>query len=282
MAQEMSGKTCVVTGASSGIGAEIARGLAAMGARVVMVCRDRARGEAARAAIASETGSQVDLLIADLLSQHEVRRVAGQILDVCPRLDVLVNNAGAVFGRRVLTEDGIEATFALNHLAYFLLTTLLLDRLRVTPGARVVNVASAAHRMGRIDFDNLRGEGRYGAQRMYARSKLANILFTRELARRLRGTGILVNCFHPGVVATRFGDSGSSFFRRLVKLGRPFMRGPRKGAETGIWLATSPDVTTSGGYYFDRRETYSSDDARNAELAKTLWLESQALVAGSE
>jgi NAD(P)-dependent dehydrogenase (short-subunit alcohol dehydrogenase family) len=279
MSQHLSGKVAVVTGASSGIGVEIARGLASKGARVGMVCRDRARSEPVREAVAAETGQPVDLFLADLSSLAQVRRVAAELLAAYPRLDVLVNNAGAVFGRKTMSVDGIEMSFALNHLAAFLLTDLLLPRLRASPAARIVVVSSAAHRMGRMDLENLRGEDGYGAMRMYARSKLANVLFTRELARRLDGSPILVNCLHPGVVATRFGETGGPITSLFYRIGSLFMRKAARGADTAVWLANSPEVTGSGGYYFDRREAYTSAEARDLELARRLWRVSEELVA---
>jgi retinol dehydrogenase 14 len=269
---QMSGKTCVVTGATSGIGREIALALARLDAKVGIVCRDRERGEAVRDEIARKTGGRADVFVADLASQAEIRRVARELLEAYPRIDVLVNNAGGIAGRLSLTEDGIERTFAVNHLAYVLLTYLLLDRLRASAPSRIVNVSSAAHRMGQIDFDNLRGEKRYSSQVMYGRSKLANILFTRELSLRLHGSSVVVNAFHPGIVRTRFGDTGPAWYRWLIQLVRPFMRSPERGADTGVWLAAAHETgKITGKYFFDREEAGMSDAARNELLARQLW-----------
>jgi len=268
----LTGKVCVVTGATSGIGLETVTALAAAGATVGLVGRDRARGQAALEALGPDRRN-ARLFLGDLSSQREVRRLAAELLASWERLDVLVNNAGAVIGRKTWSEDGIELTFALNHLAPFLLTCLLLDRLKGTPGSRVVTVASRAHYYGSIDFGNLRGEEKgYQAQLAYGRSKLANILFTRELARRLEGSGPVANCMHPGVVATRFGQEGGALTRLSYKLLRPFIRNAREGADTVIWLATAPEAgRVSGEYFVDRRVAPTSRAARDPELARRLW-----------
>ena len=211
----MTGKTCVLTGATSGIGRETAVALAGLGARLALVCRDRGRGEDAVAEIAARTGNRdVVLHLADLSSQRDVRRVAAEILAAHPQIHVLVNNAGVVNLRRTLTEDGLETVFATNHLAYFHLTLLLLDRLRASAPARIVNVASDAHRWGRLDLDDLGNARRYRAMQVYGQSKLANILFTYELARRLAGSGVTCNCLHPGAVGTRLGHNNGMIARR--------------------------------------------------------------------
>ncbi len=273
-------KTCVVTGANSGIGREVARGLAAEGWRVLMVARSREKGEAARAEIMASTGNRhVELLISDLSSQRIVRELAATILDRCDRLDALINNAGLTLGKRILTDDGIEMTFAVNHLAPFLLTRLLLDRLKASAPSRIVNVASDAHRRGEIDFDDPSAERGYSAWRAYSQSKLANVLFTRELARRLEGTDVTVTCLHPGVVRTGFGRQGSTFIRFGTRIAGAFLLSPKKGADTAIWLATSPAVEgASGGYYEKRRLARPSEAAQNSEAAKRLWELSEKMV----
>jgi NAD(P)-dependent dehydrogenase (short-subunit alcohol dehydrogenase family) len=273
-------RTCVVTGANSGIGKEIARGLAAEGSRVVMIARDPERGEAARADVSSSTGNDaVELVICDLASQRQVRELGATVLARCDRLDVLVNNAGLILGEKVVTEDGIETTFAVNHLATFLLTNLLLGRLRASAPSRIVTVASDAHRGAPIDFDDPGFARGYSAWRAYSQSKLANILFTRELARRNRGSGVTANCLHPGVVRTGFGRQGPTSIRIGTKIVGLLLLSPKKGADTALWLATSPDVEdASGGYYEKRRLTNPSRTARDPEAAKRLWELSEELV----
>lgn len=279
MSQLMRGKTCIVTGASAGIGKATARELAARGANVVLVCRDPARGDIAMREVASQGSGTVELLIADLSSQRDIRRVAREILDAHPRIDVLINNAGGIFGERLLTEDGLEMTFALNHLGYFLLTSLLLERLQASAPARIVNVSSGAHQLGRLDWNNLQGERSFKSLRAYGLSKLANVLFTYELARRLAGTGVTVNCMRPGTVATNFGASGTRLIQRLVRLGRPFMRTPEQGADTVVWLATAREVEgVTGKYFDDRKDVRSSKISYDEQAARRLWLESERMV----
>ena len=275
----MTGKTCLVTGASSGIGLETARGLAERGARVLMAARDAGRGEAARCDVAKSTGNDsVELVLADLGSQRQVRALAEDVLERCDRLDVLVNNAGLTLGERVLTEDGIETTFAVNHLAPFLLTNLLRDRLVESAPARVVTVASDAHNGGQIDFEDLSGERSFSGWAAYCQSKLANILFTRELTRRLAGTGVTATCLHPGVVRTGFGRKGPAFIRTSLKVGRYLLLSPERGADTAVWLAASPEVDgQSGGYYVKRRLTQPSRAARDPRAAERLWKVSEHL-----
>jgi len=280
----MTAKTCLVTGANSGIGKEIARGLAAAGASVLMVARDRERGEAARAEVALSTGNQkVELLVCDLSSQRQIRELAATVLGGCDRLDVLVNNAGLTLDKRILTEDGIETTFAVNHLAPFLLTHLLLERLKASKPSRIVTVASDAHRGARIDFDDPSAERGFSAWRAYCQSKLANILFTRELARRLRGTGVTATCLHPGVVRTGFGRQGPALIRVGTRIVGMFLLSPAKGADTAIWLATSPEVEgASGGYYQKRRLTNPALAARDPAAAARLWELSEAFTTSDE
>jgi NAD(P)-dependent dehydrogenase (short-subunit alcohol dehydrogenase family) len=278
---DMKGKTCVVTGANAGIGRETVRALARMGASVGLVCRNRAKGEEALAAIRAETGSEaLRLFVADLSSQAEVRRVAAELREAYPRLDVLVNNAGAIHSTRTTTADGLETTFATNHLGYFLLTHELLDVLRRSAPARVVNVASDAHRfVSGMDFDDLQSEKGYEAMDAYAQSKLANILFSAELARRLQGSGVTSNALHPGVVATNFGKNTTGLFAFFVKLGQPFMRSSEKGAATSVYLATSPEVEgVSGKYFANCKEKRPSAAARDEAAQRRLWEISERLV----
>ena len=271
----MSGKVCVVTGANSGIGKETAEGLARMGATVVMVCRDSERGRAALEEIKSRSGSQsVELMICDFASQSQIRKLAEEFKQRHDRLNVLINNAGLVLTRRTLTEDGYETTFAVNHLGYFLLTNLLLDVIKRSAPARIVNVASTAHHSGTIDFNDLQGERSYGTMRAYGQSKLANILFTYELARRLEGSNVTVNCLHPGVI-------GTNIFRSVPALGamaKLFLKSPKKGAETSIYLATSPEVAQVTGKYFDeKRAVRSSRESYDEAVAERLWQVSEQM-----
>jgi NAD(P)-dependent dehydrogenase (short-subunit alcohol dehydrogenase family) len=279
MSQLMRGKTCIVTGASAGIGKATARELGARGANVVLVCRDPVRGDIAMREVASQGSGTVKLLIADLASQRDIRRVAREILDVHPRIDVLVNNAGGIFGQRQVTVDGLELTFALNHLAYFLLTSLLLERIQASAPARIINVSSGAHQMGRLDWKNLQSESAYSPLRAYGLSKLANILFTYELARRLAGTGVTVNCMHPGAVATNFGSTAPGLIKRFFRLFRPLLRTPEHGADTIVWLATARELEgVTGKYFLDRKDTRSSKLSYDEPAARRLWIESARMV----
>jgi NAD(P)-dependent dehydrogenase (short-subunit alcohol dehydrogenase family) len=272
----MKDKVCIVTGANTGIGKVTARSLAEAGATVVMVCRDKQKGEAARDEIKQKTGNQkVELMLADLSSQAQIRKLAEDFKARYNRLDVLVNNAGVYLPKRTLTEDGLETTFAVNHLAYFLLTNLLLDLLKQSAPSRIINVSSAAHHYGKVEFDNFQGEREYKGFPAYSNSKLENILFTRELARRLAGTGVTANALHPGAVST-------NIFRRLPKpiewLIKAFTLSPEKGAETSIYLATSPEVEGITGKYFEKkREARISAIAQDDDLARRLWDESARL-----
>jgi len=269
----MRGRTCLITGASSGIGRATALGLAALEAQLVLVCRDRNRGEVTRAEIQSQTGRpDVQLMIADLSSQQSIRELAQAFLATGQPLHVLINNAGIVNVNRSLTVDGLESVFAVNHLAYFLLTHLLLDRLRASAPARIVNVASDAHRFGALNFDDIGGARRYRTMRIYGQSKLANILFTYELARRLADTGVTVNCLHPGTVATGLGKNNGTWAKGLITILRPFFRTPRSGAETSIYLAASPAVEgVTGKYFTNCRETRSSKTSYDAAVQRRLW-----------
>jgi retinol dehydrogenase 12 len=268
-------KTCLVTGASSGIGFVSARELARLGANVVLVCRDGSRGEHALNRIKDETrNSNVELMLADFSSQQEIRRLARRFLESRRPLHVLLNNAGVVMMRRALTPDGIEATFAVNHLAPFLLTNLLMERLVESAPARIVNVASDAHRLRgvRMRFDDLESAQRYRAMRAYGQSKLANILFTRALATRLADTRVTVNSLHPGMVATRLGSNNGWIAQALLVLLRPFSLTPEQGAQTSLYLCTSPEVECeTGKYYAARKERRPSRAASSDADAERLW-----------
>jgi retinol dehydrogenase 14 len=277
----MAGNTVVVTGGTGGIGKATAVGLARLGARIGITGRDRARAETAAADIRTASGNPaVDAYAADLSSQAEVRRVAREVLDAYPRLDVLVNNVGGFWETRHVTADGLEHTFALNHLAPFLLTNLLLDRLIANVPARVVTVSSGAQAMGRIDFDDLQGELGYSGQRAYNQSKLANVMFTYELARRLDGTGVTATVLHPGVVRTAFGaEDPAPWHRVFLPLVRPFMKPPDKGAATTVYLASSPGVEGVTGQYFANRKPKRSSKASHDTVAQAhLWQVSADLV----
>jgi len=269
----MQGKTVVITGATSGIGAVAAEHLARAGARIVFVARDPARGAQTLQHLRTlAPGAAHAVHQADLARLSEMKRVAGVIAEREPRIDVLINNAGALFRRRELTADGLELTFATNHLAYFVLTNLLLERLRSTPGARIVSTASDAHRGAKLDFADLQSQRRYSAFAAYGRSKLMNILFTRELARRLAGTGVTANCLHPGFVATRFGDRAGGLMSLIIRGAKRFALAPEQGAETIIYLASSPEVATlSGGYFHKCKPAAPTAAARNDADARRLW-----------
>ncbi|MDQ7054609.1 MAG: SDR family oxidoreductase [candidate division KSB1 bacterium] len=284
MAKPMLDKTVAITGASSGIGFETAKALAKMGAHVVMICRNAQRGETARETIVRETGNEhIDLHLADMSRQRDIFRVAGAIKKQYDKIDVLVNNAGAIFGRRELSEDGIEITFAVNHMGYFLLTRELLEVLKASTPARIVNVASQAHRGVDLDFDDLMGETNYDGWLAYQRSKLANILFTYELDRRLQGSGVAVNCLHPGVVSTNFGRQGPATVSLFFKVARPFLTSPRKGAATSIYLASSPEVEgVSGRYFIKQRPRESSPESYNKTAWERLWQVSEDLIRDQE
>jgi len=267
----MKGTVCVVTGATSGIGKATATALARLGATVVMVGRDRGRTEAAAAQVAAMSASPPRAEIADLASLEQVRGLAGRLAGL-ERIDVLVNNAGLVLGERRVTPDGLEHVFALNHLAPFLLTSLLLPKLTASAPARVVTVTSDAHSAARLDLGDPNLEHGWDSWRSYANSKLANILFTRELARRLDGTGVTATCAHPGVVRTGFGRESRPLLRLGITIARPFMASPGRGADTIVYLASSPDVAgQTGGYYVRRQRREPSAAARDNTAARELW-----------
>jgi NAD(P)-dependent dehydrogenase (short-subunit alcohol dehydrogenase family) len=270
----VNGKVAIVTGATSGIGRSTAFGLARLGASLGLVCRDPARGEETARAIREQTGNgAVDVFVADLASQTAIRRAAGEILARYARLHLLVNNAGVVNLERTTTEDGIESVFAVNHLAYFLLTHLLLERLRESAPARVVNVASDAHKFVKgINFDDLGFANGYTWMKVYGHSKLANVLFTYELARRLDGTGVTANCVHPGAVATGLGKNNGTWSKLLIRLLAPFFRTPDRGAQTTLYVATSPALEgVTGRYFANSREARSSAASHDRDAAERLW-----------
>jgi retinol dehydrogenase 12 len=267
----MNGKVCVVTGASSGIGKAAATALATMGAQVVLVGRDRGRAGAAATEIGSMSTLPPKVEIADFASLEQVRSLAER-LSALERIDVLVNNAGLMLGERRVSPDGFEYVFAVNHLAPFLLTNLLLPKLTAATPARVVTVTSDAHTAARLDLDDPNLEHEWASWRSYANSKLANILFTRELSRRLDGTGVTANCAHPGVVRTGFGREGKPLLRLGTMIARPFFLSPERGADTVVYLASSPDVAgETGGYYVKRQRREPSAAARDDAAARRLW-----------
>ncbi len=278
----MAGQTILVTGGTSGIGKATAAGLAAMGARVGITGRDPARTRAAAADVAATSGHPaVDPFSADMSSQAEVRRLAGEVLAAYPRLDVLVNNAGGFWATRRVTADGLEHTFAVNHLAPFLLTSLLLDRLKASAPARIVTVSSGAHASGTINFGDLQGEHHYSGQRAYSQSKLANIMFTYELARRLDGTGVTATVLHPGVVRTGFAaEDPSPALKAFLPLIRVFLKTPEQGAATSIYLASAPEADgVTGAYFVGRKPKTSSRSSHDAAAAARLWQVSLDLTA---
>jgi NAD(P)-dependent dehydrogenase (short-subunit alcohol dehydrogenase family) len=276
----MTGKVTLVTGATSGIGAVTAQALAGRDATVVLVGRDRERSAATVEQIKRETGNQaIDYLLADLSSQAEIRRLADEFLSRYDRLDVLVNNAGAMFWSRQETVDGLERTFALNHLSYFLLTNLLLDRLKASGPARIVSVSSDAHQGAQMNFDDLQGKRSYSGMRAYGQSKLANVLFTYELARRLNGTVVTANALHPGFVGTNFAANNGGIIRLVMSILHRFALSPEQGAQTSIYLATSPEVEGVTGKYFERsKPAPSSKLSYDETVARRLWDVSGALI----
>ena len=266
----MNGKICVITGANSGIGKATALGLAKLGANVVMVCRNQTRGEEARKEIIDKTSNKnIDLLIADLSSQQAIRQLVADFKKKYRQLHVLINDAGVVLRKRTLTTDGIETNFAVNYLAPFLLTNLLLDVLKKSAPARIINVTSGYYKRATINFDDLQSEKDYSAFGTYAKSKLALVLFTRELSRRLKGTNVMVNVLHPGVIKSNLGRDMSAFSRLFTKI---FFKSPKKGAETPIYLASSPEVEgISGKFFMNKKEAEFTEASGNEEIARKLW-----------
>jgi NAD(P)-dependent dehydrogenase (short-subunit alcohol dehydrogenase family) len=291
MNEVMKGKVVVITGATSGIGQVAAENLASMGARIVQAARDHGRGQEALKRLHERAPDIAHSIhYADLSRLSEVKRVASEIARAEPHIDVLINNAGAMFGSRQLTEDGLERTFALNHMAYFVLTHGLRERLVASAPARVVNTASDAHEAATLDFNDLQSAQayrgnflewlRYGGPgyKVYGRSKLCNILFTRELSRRLAGTGVTANCLHPGFVATRFGDQTGGLVSFGIRIGKRFALSPQRGAETLVYLASSPGVdSVTGEYFHECRPRTPSREAQDDAMAQRLWAETARL-----
>ena len=274
MKENMNGKICLVTGGTNGIGKATAQALAQMGATVVIVGRDAQKAAQVSKEIQAASGNQnVDWLLADLSSQQDIRHLVTEFKSKYSQLHVLINNAGGTFMTRQLSVDGIEMTFALNHLAYFLVTNLLLDTIKASAPARIINVSSDAHSGGKIDFDNLQGERSYSGIGPYGNSKLANILFTTELARRLEGTGVTVNVLHPGLVSTGFGKNNPGLLMKIMGVVIPLIaRSPEKGAETSIYLASSPAVQSiTGKYFVDCKVTQPAPQATDSAVARKLW-----------
>ncbi len=278
----LQGKTVLITGATSGIGAAAARGIARTGARTVLAGRNRNSCRLAAEAVRRATGNtNVDFLVGDLSSQREIRDLAEEFRGRFGSLDVLVNNAGAIFKRREISVDGLEMTFAVNHLAYFLLTLILLDLIRTSPAGRIIVVSSHAHEGAELDFNDLQSEQKYSRLDAYGRSKLANLLFTYELARRLRGTGVTVNALTPGAVATGLGSNNGwlkAKVRNLVFLAKGSMITPEMGAKTIVYLAGSPEVQgVTGRYFREEKATPSSPASRDPDAAARLWEMSEQL-----
>jgi NAD(P)-dependent dehydrogenase (short-subunit alcohol dehydrogenase family) len=279
--KSMHGKICLITGATSGMGKETALGLARLGATVVLVARNRQRGEETLREIKRQSDNEdIDLLLADLSSQQEVRKLATEFQAKYQHLHVLVNNAGAVFSKRQTTVDGLEMTFALDHLAYFLLTNLLLDTLKASAPSRIINISSQAQGSGKIRFDDLQSEKSYGLLGFtaYSQAKLANVMFTYDLARRLQGTGVTVNAVGPGPVSTNFGISNGGLFARLTALAMRSAKTPEDAAKTAIRLASAPELEgKTGKFYYNEREISSSKLSHNVATQNRLWDVSEEL-----
>ena len=268
------GKRVLITGATNGIGLAGAVGLASRGAEVAIVARSEAKaGDAVAAIEAAGDGRPVDALMADLSSQASIRGLAAEALERYPRIDVLINNAGAIYNSREITEDGVELTWAVNHLAPFLLTNLLMDRLKGSAPARIITTSSGAHQGMTIPFGDFTAEKGYRGYRRYGETKLANILFTAELARRLEGTGVTANCYHPGFVRTGWNANNGVLVASVMRLGGWLIgRSPEKGADTMVWLADSPEVSDeTGGYFFDRKRKRPTAIAQDMVVAESLW-----------
>lgn len=269
----MTNKTILITGATSGIGKEEALALAAMGHTIVMLVRNETKALSVKNEIIASTGNKdIDSFIFDLSSMEEVRSVSQKIKLKYPVIDVLINNAGMIYPERKVSPDGYELTFALNHLGHFLLTNLLMENIIAAPQGRIINLSSEAHKFGTMNFDDINLEKGYGSMKAYGQSKLANLLFTFELQRRLAGTNVTVNAVHPGVVKTNFGNEYKGLVALMMKLVRPFMRNARKGAETVVWLASGPEAAELRGKYFkDKKAIASTKESRNIEKSKLLW-----------
>ncbi len=268
----MQGKSCLVTGATAGIGLKTAEGLAAQGAHVILVGRNEEKLARVAADLKAGGNERIDSHVADLSRAADVRRLAAEVQERYERFDVLINNVGALYRKREESADGIELTFALNHLAPFLLTNLLLDTLKANGPARIVTVASAAHKGRTLEFDDLEGKKKYNWWKAYGRSKLANIMFTYELARRIKGSGVTANVLNPGFVASKLGHNNGFFFKNVIRISQLFGISEKKGARTSLFLAGSPDVEgESGKYYFDCAAAYSSSISRDEEAQRRLW-----------
>ncbi len=278
----MNGKVCIVSGGNSGIGFELCRGMAAAGFHVVMVSRGEERGQPALEKLQAEFGDSVEMMLCDMSDIENIPKLYEEYSAKFDRLDILFNNAGAMWGRRYKTAQGHEMTFGVNHLGYFEMTRNFLPLLKSTKGSRIINTASVAHRMAHLRLDNLNHENKWYSQwRTYGNSKLCNILFTRELARRLEGTDTITHCFHPGVVRTRFGLSGSGLVWLLWPVFRVFMISARRGASTGLHLALSEDAGSSTGEYWHTKKRRKGDrNARNDDNATRLWDASEAMLDG--
>jgi NAD(P)-dependent dehydrogenase (short-subunit alcohol dehydrogenase family) len=266
------GKTCMITGATSGIGRASALELGKMGARLILLCRNRARGEELVREIQRSGNSEVELMVADLESQAQIRKLAADFLASEKPLHVLMNNAGVFNLKRQLTSDGLEAVFAVNHLAYFMLSLLLLDRIKESAPARIINIASDLHQRATLKFDDLGGERSYGGMSSYGQSKLANVAFTYELARRLVGTGVTVNCVHPGAVATNLAKNNGALAAVVWKLIGVFMKSPDNGARTQVYLASAPELEgVTGKYFINSKQAGSSAESHDVNVARRLW-----------
>ncbi|MAL18544.1 MAG: retinol dehydrogenase [Balneola sp.] len=275
----MNNKLCVITGANSGIGFETTKALAKQGAYIVMVCRNEDKAEAARQQIIDETSNPgIEIVLCDFAIQSEIRTAAEHIKKNYEKIDVLINNHGFVAAEREETVDGLEKTFAVNHIGYFLFTNLLLDHIKASDYARIVSVASEAHKTGEFNPENIQLSEGFSPMKAYGNSKLFNILFTKELAHRLTETHVTANCLHPGVVASNFAQSGSWLLRTFFTIGKLFMVSPKKGAQTSIYLATSDDVENVNGAYFKNEKAATpSKTARDADAAAELWKMSEKL-----
>jgi NAD(P)-dependent dehydrogenase (short-subunit alcohol dehydrogenase family) len=277
---DLRGKVVVITGATSGIGSIAAEELAAMGARIVLVARDKSRAEAELERLGAKGPAAHTVHYADLSRLDEMKRVGHEIAAAEPRIDLLINNAGALFGQRAVTPDGLEMTFATNHMSYFVLTEMLRERLVASAPARVINTSSDAHRRAHIDFSDLQSAKHYRAFAVYSLSKLCNILYTRELARSFAGKGVTANSLHPGFVATRFGDHSGGAFSVVIRMAKSFAITPEKGAETIVYLASSGDVANvTGEYFYKCRITPPAQEAQDDKAARRLWAESMKLAA---